>query len=161
MIIKTQYSTLFDYHWYTNKQLMDCAAELGENDYFSKPEDGPGSIHEILFHILRADYGWRKGLETGLQQRPRRMKDYSDLDALKSGFEREQLSWQVFLDSLTEDEIKERITLTRLNGDEMVFFRWRILQHVLFHGMQHQSEIAHMLTSLDQSPGDIDFIFYR
>jgi uncharacterized damage-inducible protein DinB len=41
------------------------------------------------------------------------------------------------------------------------FPRWRVLQHLALHGMQHATEIAQLLTVKGQSPGDIDFIFYR
>jgi len=146
MFIKTQFITLFDYHWHTNRHLMNCAAKLSEADYFDKPGEDHGSIHDLLFHILQADSGWRKGLETGLQQFPLSQSDHPDLDSLKSGFEREQLSWQALLDSFTEQRIKSSITLKRRNGKEGEFFGWCILQHIVLHGMQYQSEIAQLLT---------------
>ncbi len=161
MFIKNQFSTLFEYHWHTNQQLIACAEALKEADYYRKPENSPGSIHELLFHILRADHGWLKAFETGQQQSPIDEKDYPNLVTLKAGFESKQKSWQALLDSLTEDQIKAKITLTRINGDEMAFLRWQLLQHVVIHGMQHQSEIAQLLTSFDQSPGNIDFLFFK
>ena len=161
MDIKNQFATLYRYHWHTNNQLMDCASQLKETDYYHPPEDGPGSIHDLLFHILRADHSWLKALETGKQQLPINENEYPNLETLKSAFEKEQRAWQELLDSLTEDEIEAHITLTRINGDEMVFIRWRVLQHVILHGMQHHAEIAQLLTTFDQSPGNIDFLFYR
>lgn len=161
MFIKSQFTTLFDYHWYTNQILMDSAAKLTEADYYRNPENSPDSIHEILFHILRADHGWLKAIQTGGQQLPISENEYPDLVSLKTGFKNEQTDWSELLSSLTEDEIKTKITLTRLNGDEMVFLRWRILQHVIIHGMQHHSEIAQLLTFYGQSPGDIDFLFFQ
>jgi uncharacterized damage-inducible protein DinB len=38
---------------------------------------------------------------------------------------------------------------------------WRILQHVILHGMQHASEIAKRLTEFGHSPGNIDFIYFQ
>ena len=46
------------------------------------------------------------------------------------------------------------------NGQVGMIPRWRILSHVVLHGMQHSAEIAELLTLKGQSPGDIDFIFY-
>jgi uncharacterized damage-inducible protein DinB len=154
MFIENQFSTLFDYHWHTTKQLISSAETLGHDDY----HDG---IHEILFHILRADHGWREALSTGAQQTPLSSDDYPDLGTLQSGFINEQAAWQNYLGTLSDDDIQAEIKLKRANGEEMTFLIWRILQHVVMHGMQHHAEIADLLTSKGQSPGNIDFLFFR
>jgi uncharacterized damage-inducible protein DinB len=154
MFIENQFSTLFDYHWHTTKQLISSAESLGQADY----HDG---IHEILFHILRADHGWRVALSTGAQQTPLSSEAYPDLQTLQSGFESEKIAWQKYLGALSDDDIQAEINLKRANGEEMTFLIWRILQHVVMHGMQHHAEIAQFLTEKGQSPGNIDFLFFR
>lgn len=160
MFTKKQYKTLFDYHWHITQQLIDSAAQLSQDDYRWKPGDGRDSVHNVLLHILRADYGWRVGLISGVQQAPLSRKDFPDLQALQTGFEHEQSAWREYLDTLTEEQIKGEITLKRASGEAMTFILWRILQHVVMHGMQHHAEIAELLTEKDQSPGNIDFLFY-
>ena len=34
------------------------------------------------------------------------------------------------------------------------------MQHVIYHGMQHRSEVAMLLTDLGESPGWLDFLIY-
>lgn len=53
------------------------------------------------------------------------------------------------------------IELTSRRGELYTFKLWRVLQHLIMHGMQHHSELAQLLTNEGKSPGDIDFIFYR
>ncbi len=160
MFSKLQFQTLFAYHWHTNLRLMECAARLSEADYKDNPGYGHGSIHDLLFHVLRTDQGWRLGLETGRQLSSLRQEDFPDLTSLQIGFEREHLAWHALLDSLGAEEIEGNIDLTTWRGDMMTFPRWRILQHVILHGMQHHSELAQMLTAKGQSPGNIDFFFF-
>ncbi|MFN8458639.1 MAG: hypothetical protein U0401_28965 [Anaerolineae bacterium] len=38
---------------------------------------------------------------------------------------------------------------------------FRQTQHLILYGMQHQTELAQLLTAKGRSPGDIDFIFFR
>jgi len=160
MLTKLQFETMYAYHWHTTLRLIECATKLNEADYREVPEHGRGSIHDLLLHILRADNGWRLSLETGKRQFPVSDDNFPDLDSLQTAFEAEQAAWQLLLDGLSDEQIAGNITLTPMRGDDRTFSYWRILQHIVLHGMQHHTEIAHILTAKDQSPGDIDFIFY-
>ncbi len=160
MLQPSQFSTLFAYHWHTNRRLMDCAAKLGEAGYKDNPGYGHGSIHDLLFHLLRTDQGWRLGLETGRQPSPLRQEDYPNLESLQMGFASEQLAWEGLLNQLGPEEIESSVDLTNLRGDTFTFPRWRILQHLILHGMQHHAELAQLLTTKGPSPGDIDFLFF-
>lgn len=160
MLAKSQFQNLYAYHWGTTRRLMACADKLSEVDYKEVPQHGRGSIHDLLLHILRADNGWRLGLETGRQQFRVNDDAFPNLESLQVAFEAEQAAWQTLLDSLSEEQIAGNITLTPLRGDDRTFSYWRILQHVVLHGMQHHSELAQLLTAKGQSPGDIDFLFY-
>jgi uncharacterized damage-inducible protein DinB len=161
MLNLLQIKTLFAYHWHTARRLMDCAAKLNEADYTAQPGYGHGSIHDILFHVMRADRSWRLSLQTGMQPPPLNDEDCRSLISLQSFFEQEQSAWDSFLEALTSEEIEANAKLTTARGNVREFPRWRVLQHLVLHGMQHFSEVAQLLTAYGQSPGDIDFIFFR
>ena len=158
---KIQFITLFQYHWETNTRLLKCAAVLEEIRYNHHPGFGRGSIHDLLVHLLRADQSWRVGLETGIQGQPPSSEDYSTLEAVSDGYENERIAWTKLLEGFSEGELHGDIELRTLRDDQYTFPRWRILQHLILHVMQHHSELAQLLTNEGQSPGDIDFIFYR
>ncbi len=159
---QTQFQTLFAYHWHTNQRLLACAAKLGEAVYHENPGYGHGSIHDLFFHILRTDRGWRMALETGQQQATSLQgEDFPTLASLEAGCEDEQAAWQTLLNHLSGQEVEDTANLTTLRGQMIGLPRWRVFQHLILHGMQHHTEIAHLLTAKGQSPGDIDFIFFQ
>jgi uncharacterized damage-inducible protein DinB len=160
MATQLQIWTLFSYHWHTTQQLLDFATQLSNEEYFSKTDDWD-SFHQIFFHLLRANQGWRGALETGTQQKPLNKKDFSDLAVLKVGFEAEKAAWDSYLEKLRVSELQEPVILRRSSGEERTFILWRVLHHLVIHGMQHHSEIAHRLTNFGYSPGNIDFIFFQ
>ncbi|MBX7235017.1 MAG: DinB family protein [Caldilineales bacterium] len=157
---QTQFKALFDYQYRTTRQILACAARLSQADCHEQPGYGRGSIHDLLFHLLRAGQSWRQALVTGRQQSSSRPEEYPDLPSLQAGFEAESAAWQAFLDGLSPDEIEAEVELTNWRGDVAVLRRWAVLQHLILHGMQHHAELAQLLTAKGQSPGDIDFIFY-
>lgn len=161
MTAKTQFQTLYAYHFHTTRQLMDCAEKLTEADYRANPGYGHGSIHDTLFHLLRTDMSWRAALETGEQKAGALPSDFPTLAALRAGFESEENAWAAYLSPITDATASGDVRLTNWRGEPWVMPLWRILQHVAFHGMQHHAELARALTAFGQSPGNIDFLFYR
>jgi uncharacterized damage-inducible protein DinB len=161
MITKIMFQTMFAYHWHTYSYLLDLAAQLDEADYKEPTGYGKGSMHDIFFHLVRALNNWRQGMETGKRLYSLNVEDYPTLEAVRAGFTKEQSAWQNLLDNLSAEDIEGDITLSRRSGEVENIPCWRIMQHLVLHGMQHFAELAHLLTLKGKSPGDIDFIFYN
>jgi uncharacterized damage-inducible protein DinB len=160
MFLESQFRTLFSYHFRTTRRLIEQAAKLSDAEYHDHPGYGHGSIHDLLFHVLRTDRGWRMGLESGRQQASIRPDDFCTLASLQNDFESEQRAWEALLNHYTEQDIQDNVTLTQRDGNAWSVPRWRVLQHLVLHGMQHHTEVAQLLTAKGLSPGDLDFIFF-
>jgi len=65
---KAQFQTLFSYHFHIQARLVERASLLSESDYHANPGYGHGSIHALLFHLMRAEKAWRIALETGVRE---------------------------------------------------------------------------------------------
>jgi uncharacterized damage-inducible protein DinB len=161
MFSKTQFEILYAYHWSIRRRLLKCAAQVSPEDYRKQPGYGRGSIHDLFLHLLSAERLWRLGLELGKQLPPLDSEEFPGLEAIQAGAAGEQAAWELLLESLSAAEIEAEMSLTDRRGRQWNMPRWRILQHVILHGMQHHTELAQLLTAAGQSPGDIDFIFYR
>lgn len=161
MSLKTHYAILFDYHFTLSQKLLNRALEITPGSFMDNRGYGHGSLRGIFYHLLRTDRSWRLALETGRQVVPgMNPDDYVDVPALSAGFKDEQADWLRLIESLDDSSIAGQIELTSLRGTVIQLDYWRILQHVILHGMQHHSEIANLLSDSGASPSDIDFIFY-
>jgi uncharacterized damage-inducible protein DinB len=158
---KQQFLTLFAYHWHLNERFLALAAQLNADDYNANPGYGHGSVHALLFHVMSTSCAWRNALETGQQRRPYQLSDFPDLPTLRAEFAHEQQAMQQYLDKLSDEVIGNPVTLRNWRGDPMQAPLWRILQHLILHGMQHHTELAQLLTAKGYSPGNIDFIFFE
>jgi uncharacterized damage-inducible protein DinB len=98
-------------------------------------------------------------LETGKRPKPLSSRDYPELASLRAGFEHEADDWDALLVGLEDAAFEAGATLES-RGRQMDIPRWRVMQHVILHGMQHHAELAARLTGLGRSPGDLDFIFF-
>jgi uncharacterized damage-inducible protein DinB len=161
MPASTALRTLFAHRFHTTWRLLEKAAQLPSEVYFEHPGFGHGSIHALFVHLLVVDEGWRVALETGRQPPRRSAEDYPGLPAVRAGFEREQDAWEALLAGYTPEQIARDVHLITRAGDHADVPLWRILHHIVLHGMQHHTELAHLLTACGQSPGDLDFIFFE
>ena len=97
--------TLFAYHFDTTGRLMDLAENLSESEYHENPGYGRGSIHDLLFHILNADHGWRVGLETGVRPPSLETNHHADLPSLRERLAQERAAWEAMLAGLTDEQL--------------------------------------------------------
>lgn len=159
MSIRDQMTLLFEYHWRTTDRLLNLADGVDHAALARPSAYGGRSIHDLFFHVLATDAGWRGALETGKRPAPLAAQDFPDLASLRSGLADEESAWNAFLVSLDETAIESEAVL-QSRDRTMRVTRWRVLQHLVLHGMQHHAELAQLLTTLDRSPGDLDFIFF-
>ena len=160
MFVHSQFKTLFNYHFHINERLLAGAAELSDADLREDPGYGRGSIHGLLFHLLGVSHGWREGLETGIRPSSLPIEDYPTVEALQAGFQQEKAKWESHFQNIDDDTIQANTDLT-WGENTMSFPYWRVLNHLIIHGTQHQSELAQLLTEKGHSPGDLDFIFFE
>ena len=157
MTNKTHFQTQFAYHGATFNRLLDGAKKLNDDKYHEHPGYGLGSIHDILFHVLYWQNRWRQNIEpTEGQRHFLQANNFKSLADVRAGIEQEQIAWEVALAKLSEADIEEEVTIS-----DTTFTLWQILQHLVIHGMQHHSEVAVLLTEAGQSPGSIDFIWFK
>jgi len=161
MDIQLKYQILFSYHWYTNERLIDFAGNLSDYDYKMSSGYGNGSIHEIFSHILRVDQAWRLSIGATKQHPPVDINDFPSINLIKAGFDAEHREWDILLSKLSDEYIANNIIIRNIKGKEYAFPCWRVLEHVILHGMQHHAEISQLLTAKGHSPSNIDFLFYR
>lgn len=160
MFAETQFQTLFAYHWHVNGRLLACARQLPSTDYHTHPGYGHHSVHGLFIHIIRAMHAWDVALKTGQQPPLLDPETMPDLTAVEAAFAEAKKEWDIFVGALTSEAIEGNISVTTLQGYTIAVPLWRVLQHMVLHGMQHHTELAQLLTAKGQSPGDIDFIFF-
>lgn len=87
--------------------------------------------------------------------------DFPTLASITSRWQEEETAMLAYVKSLTDDDLGQTIAYTNISGTTSYETQLGdILHHLALHGMQHRSEMAAILTSYGQSPGDIDFIVF-
>lgn len=132
---------LAQHRWATHR-LLDACAALDDEAFHRSFEMGPGSLHDLLLHVLGAMQGWGDML-AGREQRPRLDEEGArmTLDEMRSRFDdlSDDLEASARAHPLDEEVSAER------GGRRWTFRRGAVLTHLLTHGMHHRAQALNML----------------
>lgn len=152
---------LYDYNFWATRRIAGAAGKLTQAQFTASTPLSWGSVRDVLTHVLGAEWIWRVRCQEG--QAPPKLLDpaeFPTLEALLARWAVEEAAMRGYLASLTDAELNAPITYRNTAGKPFTAVLWQILVHVVNHGTQHRAEVAHVLTSLGHSPGDIDLILF-
>jgi uncharacterized damage-inducible protein DinB len=153
--------TMYDYNYWATRRIVGAAAQLTTAQFTAPTPLSWGSVRDVLTHVLGAEWIWRLRCQEGLA--PTKLLDpaeFPNLDALLARWAAEETAMRAYVAGLTDAALNSPVTYRNTAGQPFESVLWQILLHVVNHGTQHRAEVAHVLTSLAHSPGDIDFIVY-
>jgi uncharacterized damage-inducible protein DinB len=155
---------LIDYNYWANKKILDQATKVTDEQFVEKQATGisHGSLHGTLVHTLSAEWLWRMRMQNGVS--PSAMLSELEFPTLASLILRwgtEEMRMREFVEGLSEERLQEVVNYISVTGAvPRANTRAHALAHMVFHGMQHRSECAVLLTNFGHSPGNIDLLYY-
>jgi uncharacterized damage-inducible protein DinB len=149
--------TLFDYHYTATKKILAQAERVTPEQWAEPPPLGDRSLRETLVHTLDVERVWRSDWLGQSEFNPLDSAAFPDAATLAMRWREEEAAMRAYLDSLSDDDLQgdyqdvDAARPCRL---------WEIITHVTYHGMQHRSEAAMLLTHFGHSPRSIDMVFW-
>ncbi len=149
--------TLYDYYYWATKKILAQAEKVTPAQWSGPPPIGDRSLQETLVHMLNAERAWRHGWDGPRRSAPLPAADSTDAALLAARWREEEVEMRAYLGSLSNEDAH------RAFYDEDApdpYILWQVIAHVSYHGMQHRSEAAMLLTHFGHSPGGIDMVFW-
>ena len=143
------------FHAWANDRILASAAGLSDEELHRPAVLDRGSAFETLRHLMDVDWSWRElciGHDVGETYVWDHGFALGDLPGIHAFCLDEDARLRGYVESLDDAALVDRV------GTDSTWPRWLILAHVVNHGTQHRSEIAHYLTRCGHSPGDLDLL---
>ncbi len=143
---------LIAYNGWANNLVLNAAAGLDEEQFKRNAGGSWGSVRGHLVHILSAEVWWHSVL-TAAEHRP----DYdqwhnASSEQMRGSLGESRERFQAYAAGLTDESLAATV-----KGKEKDWPAWQPLLHVILHGTQHRGEIGVLLSSMGNSPGDLDY----
>jgi uncharacterized damage-inducible protein DinB len=145
------------FHAWANDRILTTAADLSDEELRRSATLDHDSAFGTIRHLVDVDWSWREyciGNDVGDTYVWDHGFELDDLPALHAFSLDEDVRLRDYVSALGDEALSEPIRL----GDDLTVPRWLIVAHVVNHGTQHRSELAHYLTECGHSPGDLDLL---
>ena len=151
-----QVRSLIDYNEWANLRILDSAAGLTEEQLDSTSAASFETIRGSLTHILGAQRIWHARWTRTTAGSP---KAHS-LNGLKEAFENSHQDLRKVALGLDDQRAGSSFDYTDSKGVPQRRGLGNLIIHMVNHGTYHRGEVALMLTGMDRSPGDIDYLYF-
>ena len=150
---------LVEYNQWANHRLLLKAAHLTLEQLTTSTWLSYHSVFATLIHILDTQWYWREGAQYGnLPLQTLSPVDFPDIAALRKRWYVEDRALLGYVGGLSVEDLSGLVTYTWPRARPRSRPLWHVLQHIVNHGTHHRSEVGQYLATLDQSPGDLDFM---
>lgn len=145
----------FDFYYWATGKTLEQAERLTPEQFSGAPPIGDRSVRDLLVHLLDVEVSWREGWRSGTHRGDVtfiKAEEVASAAELRERWSSEELLLRESLDNLTDADLDQPF----IDGAEFDTV-WKVMQHVLYEGMQHRSEAGLLLAAYGRSPGDLDF----
>ena len=150
---------LVRYHAWANDRILRTAAGLSDEQFRKPAILDHGSAFDTLRHLADVDWSWRE-FSIGNDVGETYVWDHGfvldDLPGIHTFCLDEDVRLRRYVETLDDAELSEPMQMSSEPDD--LIPRWLVLAHVVNHGTQHRSELAHYLTACGHSPGDLELM---
>jgi uncharacterized damage-inducible protein DinB len=151
---------LYDYGYWANKQLFGVLAGLTP-EQFTEPIAGSyGSVRNTMVHVLSAEWGWLDRCGGSPRGPTLVASDYPTLASLLDRWQQVEASVRTFLADLRDEDLDRVVEFTFGSGPKQAMRLGELMHHAAIHGVHHRGQVALLLRSLGQVPGNFDILFY-
>ena len=159
-MLKEYIQELYDFNCWGRDRILDTAEAISSSQFDQETRFPHNTVRRTLVHVLSAENSYR----IRCQQQPKTWLEEShfpDLRVVRDYWFDEEKKMRGYLNQVNDVDLDQVVRYKTSSGDEFARTRLVILTQLFFHGMQHRSELAQMLTVFGHSPGDIDYTVYR
>jgi uncharacterized damage-inducible protein DinB len=152
---------LLAYTIWADRQILQALEEVPAEDLARDTGTSFGSVLGTMAHILGAEQVWlSRFLGVPLQALPS-IEDFPDLAALRSSWEDFWPQLEVFLASLSEDQLGRDLHWTSFSGQDHTAPLRQALLHVVNHSTYHRGQVVAQLRQLGRSAPSTDLVYWR
>jgi uncharacterized damage-inducible protein DinB len=151
---------LFDYYYWATAHILNATEKINDEQFTRVRAYCQRSLRATLVHTLSSERIWRTRWQGAEPVAHLDEQAFPTPNALRIYWLQQELEMRTFLASIEQADLTRLITGVMGNRTTYSNPIWHSMMQVLFHGVQHRSEAAEILTEYGFSPGELDFFVF-
>lgn len=159
---KKHFIELYNYNYWANQRVWDCALTTSEEDYFKHVDFSVGSVYTQLFHTMTVESWWIGFLSTGEAKflTDEDFETYKDRDKLHQKWDAINTQNITYIQALTDDELQRAVKVHWWEDSDPSITVAQALTQVANHSTDHRAQTMAVLHMLGYDGIGQDFLSY-
>lgn len=149
---------LYAYNAWAMQRMLDCTAQLNEEELHRDLGDSFGSVRDTLVHIVGAEWVWLMRWQGGSPTAIPNTKASLSHAEIVSWWKQINEEREAYLVSLPAEALDRVVGYTNFAGVYFAFPLWQMLRHVVNHSSYHRGQVTTLLKQLGHIPAATDMI---
>lgn len=160
MELSGYFRSLFEYDAWANRQVLNAAALLSEEQLARPLNQSWGSVRGLLVHMMSAQWVWLNRLNGESPAGMLKEADFQTLAAIEARWKTIQAGLHEYLLSQDAASLSREIHYANTRGQAFHLPAWQILAHLANHGTHHRGELATAFQALGVAHSEEDYLFF-
>jgi uncharacterized damage-inducible protein DinB len=156
-----QITELFDYLCWADRLMVGAAGELPEEEYYKARGISLGSIHNLLVHLMAAEWIWLQRWRGHSPTRIESYEDYPTRTALEARWPEVHAELREFLGGQTHESLAAPLAFRNIAGEASVVPLGQLMIHVVDHGSYHRGQLNTMIKQAGGQPAPAFYAMYQ
>jgi uncharacterized damage-inducible protein DinB len=148
------------YTLWADRQVLQAVRQANQEDLTRDTGVSFGSILGTLAHILGAQRMWLSRFSGKPLNRVPSIEDFPTLPAWIAGWEETAASLEVFLASLSDEQLAAPVTWTNTRGVTATRPLWQPVAQLVNHSTYHRGQVVSLLRQMGYAVPSTDLIYY-
>lgn len=151
---------LFNYNRWANSRLIESAATLTEEELGRQMGGSFPSVLGTLGHLYAAEWVWLERLRGVSPPGLPPSDGVPTLPVLKERWDVVEEGQKTFVESLTDDQMEEKVRYRNVKGEPWSYVMSDLLVHIVNHSTYHRGQVATMFRQLGKKPAATDYLVF-
>jgi uncharacterized damage-inducible protein DinB len=156
-----QATELFDYMFWADRMMVAAASSLSAEEYYKARGMSLGSIHNLLVHLMAAEWLWLERWRGNSPKRVENQDDHPTREALEARWPQVHAELLEFMGQQNAESLAKPLSFKSTAGEASTIRLGQLMIHLVDHGSYHRGQLNSLIKQAGGQPAPAFYVTYQ